>query len=437
MKPVNSMQNGEYGLTKFNDNFMNYKKIYVIGDSIAFGQGWNDGTTKTNENDGVCPFIRKNYPDIDVINIAVSGCTISTQQSNNINNQVSQIENCDCLIIICGINDVGNSLGNDWIVGYPTDYVLNTQYKNTFDTTKSCGNLENILFNLTNSKPDMDIFFVVEPTYTNINYYPYQEAYSYYKQICNKYSINVIDTRGIIPLMQNPNKRGLTNDGVHPTQKGYKKLADHIMNCISNNFNEYFYEVPKIITLNGEFNTDVFYLSNDNYTGVLNEIVKRLFWIDNWKGTITFSKKPTQPNTCFQCEIANNYNTGWIRLRTSSYNAQNINDIYAYYIADIQETSVSTQFYVTPNYINVSDQLVPNINVTSCNQLTKPGTYYFNNASAITDLPNELKSSFCMCEVLVNLSNYIIQRWTSITDGLLYMVYSKDGVVTYKKITTQ
>ena len=437
--PVKFMQGKEYSLIKFNDSLFEFNKICVIGDSIAFGQGWNDGTTKNNENDGICPFIRNAYPKCIINNYSVAGCTISSSQSNNLASQVAKIDDdCDCLIIICGINDVGNSLGgNTWKVGYPIDRVLTTQYKNNNDNSYACGYLENLFYMLSIQKPDMKIYFVIEPTTTNINYYPYQEAFCYYKYICDKYDVNVIDTRGLIPNMSNPNKKGLTVDGVHPTQKGYQLLANYIMNKISINANDNYKEIPITMTLNGEFNTDVYYLEPGNFTNVVEQIVKRLFWIDNWKGTVTFVKNATQPNTCLQCELANNYNTGWIKLRTSSFNGQKYNELMFYYMANIQETTVSYLVYGVPQYVIISDALVPNLNITSCNQLRKPGTYYFNNASAIADLPNELKSSFCMCEVLVNLSNYIIQRWTSITDGLIYMVYSKDGTVTYKKVVTQ
>lgn len=444
-------------INSYGDIFTNpLNKFVMVGDSIAEGYGWWGGNpnNKNNQNDGLMALLRNDYPNTQFTNLSVSGSTIANIVGHpNLQTQIQQIpNNTTHCFIMTSINDVTITINdhNNYI-GYPKDKVLSVNYINN-DYTTTCNAFESNIQELLQKNNNMKIYFIIEPTIDNDNYYLYNMCFSFLKFICDKYGVNVVDFRQMFRKYYEPYSSQFFYDKVHINQSGYNFIYPYFRNHIRYDINDNFAELPPCLISNVNFN---FENNIDDVNGKMYDIAEEIsekapLWQQNFE-TLLLNINDLGATNNKSALLKFTFNFVWCKLdimsimETKRYN-------YSFYIftnkkyggENDNNTTIIKPNY---NYQSFSSDITTDMNITDISQLKWVGLYKidWNKLEQITNLHTDLKSSnngWAFCEVLSYDTYYMVQRWTSLMlKNYIYMAYitisNNNVVVEWKKIPLQ
>ncbi len=198
-------------------NSENPKKMYVDGDSIAFGKGANGYSFASLYAERHNTVVTNNAFGGATIASGIDGCNpIAQSVMENVDGSF------DIIMLDGGLNDYYYSaeLGK-----------MTLDSETQFDMNTTCGALEAMLSHIKTVSPDSAVYFisvhkitsVSKPNERGLTYEDYKKAI---EEICEKYGVTVIDCYncGLDPSMTDTRNGILPEgDGVHPTQEGYRK----------------------------------------------------------------------------------------------------------------------------------------------------------------------------------------------------------------------
>lgn len=425
-------------------------KFVMIGDSIAEGYGWWNGNSanKTTSNDGFMALLRNDYPNSHFTNLSVSGSTIANISGHsNLTPQINNVPNdtTHCFILT-GINDVTLSFANNTnYIGYPNDKILDTNYiSNSFNTT--CNAFESSITNLLSKNNNMKIYFIIEPTIDNANYYVYDMCFAFLKFICNKYGVNVIDLRQMFRKFTEPYSSQYFRDKVHPNENGYRLMYDYVKNHIRFDLNDNFMEIPQCLITDYDIDFSNVVSSRNSAFGITNDLGKLCpLWQQNFQ-TIVLSTK-SWGNQTYQVAYIN-YTTNFVvgKMEISSINFNNRIKFTTYYSFNKYDSYTTNTKLVWDN-VNFSEDITNAMNITNLNQMLATGIYRiaYDKLSSITNLHSDLKNAnngYAYCQTISMDENYAIQKWYSIFKrDYIYIAYIENAQnnnmsVTWKKVAT-
>ena len=208
------------------------KRILIMGDSIAAGHV----ASNLSKTSWWTELQKKGYCEITNIAVAGSCLQYTTDRDSEFSSaytlsSVTDFQNYDMVIILSGTNDILYNIGE------PSD---NTP-------TTACGALRLIINNILTSNPDINIVYFSHMFRSrfsqgdNKNSDEYSWAGKYVVDLADK----LVETseKCHIPsknlyrtfLLNKWNSDELLSDGLHPSDKGYHKLASAIAGFIHNN----------------------------------------------------------------------------------------------------------------------------------------------------------------------------------------------------------
>lgn len=199
--------------------------VYADGDSIAYGAG-ADGYSYAD-------MLRDEY-GFDVTKTAVNGSTFAQNANDEKDITKRVVENFDggydYAIIEGGVNDYYFSMPIGEIAESSTE---------EFDTSTTCGGLEEIFCHIRKTSPDTRIYFLAThktndfDSAKNKQGLTYLDYYNAILKICDKYCVTVIDCHedSALDTSDENMKKAYTfktsskpdGDGIHPNLEGYKK----------------------------------------------------------------------------------------------------------------------------------------------------------------------------------------------------------------------
>lgn len=213
-------------VSKKENNVLKNKSIALDGDSICYGADYLGGYGK----------IIADNNNMTYTNQAVSGGTIATGTTNSdgtnrhwISTNIDNMpKNVDYVLIEGGFNDYANNVP----LGTYTQYF--DLDKNTYDTTTFYGALDYLFTSLVDEfvSQGVKIAFLIQHKINRIAFVnnnlnlTYESYYEAITKMCNKYAIPVIDlykNSGFDTYFTSLKSYTYNNDGVHPTEDGYKK----------------------------------------------------------------------------------------------------------------------------------------------------------------------------------------------------------------------
>ena len=198
-----------------NENSLYGKKLCNFGDSIANG---DNGTSYAKQ-------IATKY-SMDFLNYAHGGDTLANLNTNErgciqnqINNFLSADIDPDYILLNGGTNDILYAELGNITSFYEEDET------HTWDATKTCGGLEKILYLLKSNKPNAKIVYVIPHRMQTKNLNDQIEYFNLIRQICQKWSIPIVDifNEGTLNTFVE-SMRIFTDTGTHPTTEGYKRF---------------------------------------------------------------------------------------------------------------------------------------------------------------------------------------------------------------------
>jgi lysophospholipase L1-like esterase len=205
--------NKKINIPYITDNTLLNKSLVNFGDSIAAGaNGTSYGQQIANNN------------QMTYNSYAVGGALLANDNNHSsIQTQVDTFlqDNItpDFILINGGTNDILNVE-----LGEITNFYVETS-SNIWDTTKTAGALEKILFNLKSNRPSSKIIFVIPHRMNTRDNNLQNQWFSLIKEICKKWSVPVASIFDDGNLNTNiVAMRTYTDSGTHPTTEGYTKF---------------------------------------------------------------------------------------------------------------------------------------------------------------------------------------------------------------------
>ena len=239
---------GSVGLEELNDDVksklsgytVSNKVILNLGDSIAAGDG--------NNYRSYAHIISEKF-DWTLHSYARGGATIGTRSSvtghlnilNQVESAISDNINPDFIFLNGGTNDINNNAVDLGIMLGNGVYDISGCDSSTF-----CGALELIFYKLRTAYPSAKIIFIRVHKMNTRNINKQIEYGDKAQQICDKWSIPVVDifNRGglntFLPCMYqytNPTTTAPNGDRTHPNQEGYERFYVPLIEqiCLINN----------------------------------------------------------------------------------------------------------------------------------------------------------------------------------------------------------
>ena len=232
-------------LNKFSEYMYNGGKVAFFGDSICAGLGWWTTSPEIGK-DGIAAVLREKYPAATVDNYGVSGATIADLAGQpHLSSQITgaPVKDYGYIFIICGINDITvvNSTDSDTMGTYYNFYeqIPTSDWSKTFPALSTALNLLQARFS------ESKIFLCIEPT-CEANYALYEYVQAQYCRIAKFYGVGVIDMYAAFPEYKNTNTKSLFWDYVHPSEAGYRMLADFLENTVNAGQTNYYKDMTYI-----------------------------------------------------------------------------------------------------------------------------------------------------------------------------------------------
>lgn len=220
-------QNGSLGSTSYNT--LAGKKVFILGDSINAGNGWEGGFAN---------LIFEDFPGAIVSNLSISGSTLCQE---GIFYQLktayqSGITDMDYIIFDGGGNDL---LSEKTLGTVDKEYYSAGGYGEEFDINTITGSFEHLATNIQKFYPNSKVIFFnlfkFHPSATNISYTSQCETWDKLKECCEKYGIYYVDLWKESNFTPNSQEQWnlFMYDWVHLNEAGYRRMWPLIRNAIN------------------------------------------------------------------------------------------------------------------------------------------------------------------------------------------------------------
>lgn len=215
-------------------NYLNGKKIGIVGDSITFGTGSTSATTECdgyyniyNHKMSYPEILKEQNPSTIILNYGMAGLAVGRNTSNKtclldvLDSLHTNEEKLDYLVLSGGVNDgwvAGTTLGN-----------ITAGYADELDEATFYGALESYVRKAISFYPNAYILYVMthnniikkydgDSTQSNLN--------NVIREVCAKYKIKLLDLNNDIGvnLYIEPYAGMYMADNTHPNEQCYRKL---------------------------------------------------------------------------------------------------------------------------------------------------------------------------------------------------------------------
>lgn len=207
------------------------KTLYIIGDSVNYGAGWEN-------SGGFEKLIQETYPACNVLNLSVGGTTLANKQIINQFLNYGHASNPPDIILMDG---GGNDFLQELNFG---SYDLNSfsLEASSYDPSTTYGALELSLAMIQLAYPNCKIFLfglykLFSSEGTGSKSYDKQRVFwDDIRKICEKWSVIYIDffnssTMGLMQI------NTYTSDGIHLNEAGYRRLWPMVNDCFKKHLN--------------------------------------------------------------------------------------------------------------------------------------------------------------------------------------------------------
>lgn len=357
------------------------KKCLMLGDSIAYGTGWNGSK-------GIFTIFENLFTGNTFTNIAIPGATLCTEANltANAKTQFDSIDKntvYDYIFVLMGINDITASINakKSYMGNFPNP--IENPTENTWSTAYDA--LSSLLASLKTTYNNANIYYITPPS-AGYNHNLYTSAYNTYKNICKNVGVKVIDLYAVFPNYQYASSHYLYFDHFHPNEAGYRYMAQTVVEAINDNSPYYtpYAETPLVFT--------------DADLGSFNKLSSFKDMIfEGRKICINLVKTFKQNYSNLNCILTNGSDA------FVSCNIENIYATKAFYISifggrtysykvrfkvTIDDSETINVAYQGIDFLNVQEDL-SNLGITNVKDIPFTGTFQ-TQGTKLKDLPSEI-----------------------------------------------